>query len=243
MPRQGQFSSGSASQGAEFPEYSRSDNEALARRQTRTGFPSAPARFTSARTPARLVAPGAVTRRAMPASLPESAPALVLAVPDGRRGRPGRRDRGDRDRAPGGQPGPGRAHGADLPGRPAATRPGSARCWRTRRARRPAGSPSAVVIPQVVDAASGQLRRYGRPSRPAGPTRTSARCTTPTRCWAEALHHRLADAGLAGPTGCACSASRTSADGIILAHRGRGGGDRHRQRPPPSCSRRGSRSR
>jgi hypothetical protein len=36
----------------------------------------------------------------MPASLPESAPALVLAVPDAGDGRPGRRDRGDRDRAP-----------------------------------------------------------------------------------------------------------------------------------------------
>src|SRR6185503_3867502 len=82
MPRQGQFSTGSGSQGAEFPEYGQPDDEALARRQPGPGSHPRQPGSPPARTPARLVAPGGRHRRAMPASLPESAPALVLAVPD-----------------------------------------------------------------------------------------------------------------------------------------------------------------
>src|SRR5690349_7716588 len=81
MPRQGQFSTGSGSQGAEFPEYGQPDDEALARRQPGPGsHPRQPG--SPVRPQARLVAPGGRHRRAMPASLPEGAPALVLAVPD-----------------------------------------------------------------------------------------------------------------------------------------------------------------
>ena len=82
MPPQGQFFNGSGAQGADFPGYGQPDNEALARRQPGPVFPSRQPGSPSRQTQARLVAPGGRHRRPMPASLPESAPALVLAVPD-----------------------------------------------------------------------------------------------------------------------------------------------------------------
>ena len=84
MPPQGQFFTGPGStepgsQGAEpdvFGDYDQPDTDALARRQPGTGVvhPRQPQ--------ARLIAPGGRHRRPMPASLPEGAPALVLAVPN-----------------------------------------------------------------------------------------------------------------------------------------------------------------
>src|SRR5256714_2335914 len=88
MPPQGQFSTGSGSQGADFPGYGQPDNEALARRQPGPGSHPRQPGSPSVRTPARLVAPGGRHRRAMPASLPQSAPAPVPAVSDVRAARP-----------------------------------------------------------------------------------------------------------------------------------------------------------
>ena len=82
MPPQGQFFNGSGAQGADFHGYGEPDNEALARRQPGPVFPSRQPGSPSRQTRARLVAPGGRHRRPMPASLPESAPALVLAVTD-----------------------------------------------------------------------------------------------------------------------------------------------------------------
>src|SRR6478752_7616943 len=106
MPPQGQFSTGAEAPGADFPGSGQlgpgqlgsgqlgpvgsgqlgpgqPDSEMLARRQPggnpyqrQSGPSSRPAPGT-----ARLVAPGGRHRRPMPASLPEGAPALVLAVP------------------------------------------------------------------------------------------------------------------------------------------------------------------
>ena len=82
MPPQGQYSQGSFSQRADFPGYGQPETDALARRQPGTGpqprLPGSPTR----QPPARLIAPGGRHRRPMPASLPEGAPALVLAVPN-----------------------------------------------------------------------------------------------------------------------------------------------------------------
>jgi len=143
MPPQGEFSSEPGSQGADIAEYGPPDADTLARRQPGTGpvHPRQPQ--------ARLIAPGGRHRRPMPASLPEGAPALVLAVPnvgvDGLTGptadiatvlrvdnpaldvRTARIDHGGR-----GDPAGIRAVLADAA------------------ARRPAGAPSAVVVPQVV---------------------------------------------------------------------------------------------
>ena len=77
MSPQGQFSTEPDPQGADdIGDYRRPDPDALARRQPGTGVvhPRQPQ--------ARLIAPGGRHRRAMPASLPEGAPALVLAVPN-----------------------------------------------------------------------------------------------------------------------------------------------------------------
>src|SRR5204862_766638 len=82
MPRQGQCPTGWGSQGAEFPEDGQPDDEALARGQPGPGSHPRQPGSPPARSQARLVAPGGRHRRAMPASLPEGAPALVLAVPD-----------------------------------------------------------------------------------------------------------------------------------------------------------------
>src|SRR5512146_29747 len=103
MPPQGQFSTGAEAPGADSPGpgqpgpgqpgsgqigsgqvgSGQPDSEMLARRQP-GGSPyqrqTGPATRQSTGT-ARLVAPGGRHRRPMPASLPEGAPALVLAVP------------------------------------------------------------------------------------------------------------------------------------------------------------------
>ena len=149
MPPQGQFSADSGAQGTGFPDYGPPDSDTLARRQPGAGPTARQPGSPSPRPQARLVAPGGRHRRPMPASLPEGAPALVLAVPDagddGLAGvtadiatvlrvdnpaldvRTARIDQGGR-----GDPAGIRAVLADAA------------------ARRPAGLPSAVVVPQVV---------------------------------------------------------------------------------------------
>src|SRR5689334_24749242 len=103
MPPQGQFSTGAEAPGADFPGSGQlgpgqlgpgqlgpgqlgsgpPESEMLARRQPGANPHQRPAGPSSRPAPgtARLVAPGGRHRRPMPASLPEGAPALVLAVP------------------------------------------------------------------------------------------------------------------------------------------------------------------
>ncbi|HEY3648936.1 MAG TPA: hypothetical protein VGL33_13265 [Streptosporangiaceae bacterium] len=216
MPRQGQFSTGSGSQGAEFPAYSQPDDEALARRQPGPGSHPRQPGSPPARSQARLVAPGGRHRRAMPASLPESAPALVLAVPDaGAAGlagvtaeiatvlrvdnpaldvRTARIDQGGR-----GDPAGIRAVLGDAA------------------ARRPAGSPSAVVIPQVVTPHPASFRAVREAITTSGANAYIGEVFNTNALLAEALHHRLADAGLARADRVRMFSITTSADGIILA--------------------------
>jgi sirohydrochlorin ferrochelatase len=218
MPPQGQFSTGPGStepgsQEAEpdvFGSYGPPDTDALARRQPGTGpvHPRQPQ--------ARLIAPGGRHRRPMPASLPEGAPALVLAVPnvgeDGLTGptadiatvlrvdnpaldvRTARIDHGGR-----GDPSGIRAVLADAA------------------ARRPAGAPSAVVIPQVVTPYPATIRELREAIAASGANAHIGEVFNTNALLAEALHHRLADAGLARADRVRMFSITTSADGIILA--------------------------
>jgi sirohydrochlorin ferrochelatase len=196
------------------------DHDALARRQPGTGTSSRqPARqpgTAASRPPARLVMPGGRHRRPMPASLPEDAPALLLAVPsagqDGLTGptaeiatvlrvdnpaldvRTARIDHGGR-----GDPAGIRAVLADAA------------------ARRPAGALSAVVIPQVVTPHPAAFRELREAISAAGVNARIAEVFNTNALLAEALHHRLADAGLARADRVRMFSITTSADGIILA--------------------------
>jgi sirohydrochlorin ferrochelatase len=152
----------------------------------------------------------------MPASLPEGAPALVLAVPnvaeDGLAGatadiatvlrvdnpaldvRIARIDHGGR-----GDPSGIRAVLADAA------------------ARRPAGAPSAVVVPQVVTPHPAAFRELRDAITASGANARIGEVFNTNALLAEALHHRLADAGLARADRVRMFSITTSADGIILA--------------------------
>jgi len=152
----------------------------------------------------------------MPASLPEGAPALLLAVPDvgddGLAGataeiatilrldnpaldvRTARIDHGGR-----GDPAGIRAVLADAA------------------ARRPAGAPSAVVVPQVVTPHPASIRAVREAITASGANAHVGEVFNTNALLAEALHHRLADAGLARADRVRMFSITTSADGIILA--------------------------
>ena len=152
----------------------------------------------------------------MPASLPEGAPALVLAVPDagddGLAGvtaeiatvlrvdnpaldvRTARIDHGGR-----GDPAGIRAVLADAA------------------ARRPAGAPSAVVVPQVITPHPAGVRAVREAITASGANAHIGEVFNTNALLAEALHHRLADAGLARADRVRMFSITTSAVGIILA--------------------------
>ena len=185
-------------------------------RQPGPGFPSRQPGSSSSRTAARLVAPGGRHRRAMPASLPESAPALILAVPDaGKDGLSGataeiatvlRVDNPALDL---------RTARIDLGGRgdPAGIRAVLADAA----ARRPAGAPSAVVVPQVVTPHPAGVRAVREAITASGANAHIGEVFNTNALLAEALHHRLADAGLARADRVRMFSITTSADGMILA--------------------------
>ena len=178
-------------------------------RQPAGGFP--------VRTPtARLVQPGGRHRRPVPASLPEGAPALVLAVPsvseDGLSGptaeiatvlrvdnpaldvRTARIDHGGR-----GDPCGIRAVLDDAA------------------ARRPAGAPSAIVVPQLVTPHPATVRVLREAIGASDANASIAEVFNTNAKLAEALHIRLADAGLARADRVRMFSITTSADGIIVA--------------------------
>src|SRR5580698_9542332 len=164
---------------------------------------------------ARLVQPGGRHRRAVPASLPEGAPALLLAVPsfgeDGLNGataeiatvlrvdnpaldvRTARINHGGR-----GDPDGIRAVLADAA------------------ARRPAGAPSAVIVPQLVTPHPEANRALREAIAATGVNAHIGEVFNTNALLAEALHHRLADAGLARADRVRMFSITTSADGIIL---------------------------
>jgi sirohydrochlorin ferrochelatase len=177
--------------------------------------PAPPVAFPVRQPHARLVQPGGRHRRPVPASLPEGAPALVLAVPsvsdDGLTGataeiatvlrvdnpaldvRTARIDQGGR-----GDPAGIRAVLADAA------------------ARRPAGAPSAVIVPQLVTPYPETSRALREAIAATGANARVGEVFNTNALLAEALHHRLADAGLARADRVRMFSITTSADGIIL---------------------------
>ncbi len=151
----------------------------------------------------------------MPASLPEGAPALILAVPsaseDGLSGptadiatvlrvdnpaldvRTARINHGGR-----GDPAGIRAVLADAA------------------ARRPAGAPSAVIVPQLVTPHPEVFRALREAIAATGVNAHIGEVYNTNALLAEALHHRLADAGLARADRVRMFSITTSADGLIL---------------------------
>jgi hypothetical protein len=183
-------------------------------------MPADPGEFTPAEFPvrqphARLFHPGGRHRRPVPASLPEGAPALVLAVPsvgqgsldgptadiatvlrvdnpalDVRTARVGSGGRGDPDGI--------RAVLADAA------------------ARRPAGALSAVIVPQLVTPHPQTYRALREAITATGSNARISEVFNTNALLAEALHHRLAEAGLARADRARMFSITTSADGIIL---------------------------
>jgi sirohydrochlorin ferrochelatase len=177
---------------------------------------SQPAGDVKVRQPhARLVQPGGRHRRPVPASLPEGAPALILAVPsvsdDGLTGptadiatvlrvdnpaldvRTARVDRGDS-----GDPSGIRAVLADAA------------------AARPPGASAAVVVPQLVTPYPAAVDAVHEAIADSGANAIIGEVFNTNALLAEALHHRLADAGLARADRVRMFSITTSADGIIL---------------------------
>jgi len=165
---------------------------------------------------ARLVAPGGRHRRPVPASLPEGAPALVLAVPSAADDclsgataeiatvmrvdnpaldvRTARIDHGGRS-----DPAGIRSVLSDAA------------------ARRPAGAPSAVVVPQLVTPNPESFRALREAITATGVNAHIGEVFNTNALLAEALHHRLAEAGLARADRVRMFSITTSADGIIVA--------------------------
>jgi sirohydrochlorin ferrochelatase len=151
----------------------------------------------------------------MPSNLPEGAPALVLAVPNASEDslsgsiaeiatvlridnpaldvRTARIDHGGR-----GDPTGIRAVLADAA------------------ARRPAGAPSAVVIPLLMAPHPATVRALREAIAASGANASIGEVFNTNALLAEALHHRLADAGLARADRVRMFSITTSADGIIL---------------------------
>ncbi|MBV9207468.1 MAG: hypothetical protein JO037_19175 [Actinobacteria bacterium] len=149
----------------------------------------------------------------MPASLPDGAPALVLAVPAVRED---------------GLDGPtadiatvlrvdnpaldvrtaliGHGDGAEV----GAVLADAAAC-------RAAGAPAAVVVPQLVNPYPAVVGRLRQAIAASGVNAYLGEVFNTNALLAEALHHRLADAGLARADRVRMFSITTSADGIILA--------------------------
>ena len=83
-------------------------------------------------------------------------------------------------------------------------------------ARRPAGAPSAVVVPQLVTPYPASSRAVREAIAATGANARIAEVFNTNALLAEALHHRLADAGLARADRVRMFSITTSADGIVL---------------------------
>ena len=83
-------------------------------------------------------------------------------------------------------------------------------------ARRPAGAPSAVIVPQLVTPHPESFRALREAIAATGVNAHIGEVFNTNALLAEALHHRLADAGLARADRVRMFSITTSADGIIL---------------------------
>jgi len=161
---------------------------------------------------ARLVQPGGRHRRAVPASLPEGSPALILAVPN----------RSDESLH-----GPVREIATilslDNPALdvvPARIAPGDSTGIRAAleqaAARRP-GTLAAVVLPMITGPHPAIVHALNEAITVSGVNACVAEVFNTNALLAEALHIRLADAGLARADRVRMFSITTSADGIIVA--------------------------
>jgi sirohydrochlorin ferrochelatase len=83
--------------------------------------------------------------------------------------------------------------------------------------RRPAGAPAAVIVPQVVTPHPACIADLHEAIEASGANAHIGEVYNTNALLAEALHHRLADAGLARADRVRMFSITTSADGIILA--------------------------
>jgi sirohydrochlorin ferrochelatase len=156
---------------------------------------------------ARLIQPGGRHRRAVPASLPEGSPALILAVPT------------SSDEALAGQV---REIETIISLDNPALDVRLAKISDVRNvledaaARRP-GAPAAVVIPMVTGPHPPVVRALDDAIAASGAQACVAEVFNTNALLAEALHIRLADAGLARADRVRMFSITTSADGIIVA--------------------------
>jgi sirohydrochlorin ferrochelatase len=180
-----------------------------------TPEPPAPNAFPVRQPHARLVHPGGRHRRPVPASLPEGAPALVLAVPSA-----------DDDSLTGVTADIAMVLGIDNPALDVRTArigyggrsdPAGIRAvLADAAARRPAGMPSAVIVPQLVTPHPEAYRALREAIAATGTNARISEVFNTNALLAEALHHRLAEAGLARADRVRMFSITTSADGIIL---------------------------
>lgn len=159
---------------------------------------------------ARLVQPGGRHRRPVPASLPEGSPALILAAPS------------DNDEA---LAGPAREIATILSlDNPAldvqVAKTADVRGLLEEAAARRPGAPAAVVIPLIAGPHPAAVRALDDAISASGASACVAEVFNTNALLAEALHIRLADAGLARADRVRMFSITTSADGIIVATAG-----------------------
>lgn len=171
---------------------------------------------------ARFVQPGGRHRRPLPASLPEGSPALILAVPAAHE-----------DALNGVAKEIAMIIGLDNPaldvqlakiGGGNGDPDGIRAVLSDAAARRPAGAPSSIVVPLLVTPHPPVVRAIQEAIQVAGVNALVSEVFNTNSVLAEALHIRLADAGLARADRVRKFSITTSADGIVVAAIGGGAG-------------------
>ncbi len=162
---------------------------------------------------ARLVAPGGRHRRPVPASLPEGSPALILAVPNT-----------SDDCLTGIASEIATIIGLDNPALDVQLARADAIGTVLAEAaeRRPPGTPAAVVVPLLTTPHQRAINQLRAAIAASKTTALIAQVFNTNALLAEALHIRLADAGLARADRVRMFSITTSADGIIVATVGGG---------------------
>jgi hypothetical protein len=178
----------------------------------RTTAPGLPSRQASSHT----LRPSGRHRRAVPASLPQAAPALVVAVPGT-----------DSDNLSGVAAELATVLSVDNPAVDVRTAridstglsdPAGLRAvLDDAAARRPAGAPCAVVVPLIAAPHPQILGRIREAIAASGVNATTGEFVNANPLLAEALHIRLAEAGLARADRVRLFSIVTAADGIIVA--------------------------
>lgn len=178
--------------------------------------------FPTRQNAARLAMPGGRHRRAVPASLPEGSPALILAVPSAQE-----------DALNGAAKEIAMIIGLDNPaldvqlariGDGNGDSDGIRAVLSGAAARRPAGTPSSIVVPLLVTPHPQVTRAIREAISVTGVNALVSEVFNTNSVLAETLHIRLSDAGLARADRVRKFSITTSADGIVVAAIGGGAG-------------------